>query len=205
MGEYFDGHKLGTCCHLMYVTREELIQFPMKRRNKSGGNLPFIEDYLDVKKRWLYRFPRKHDQATRLEDIDRRKPDDYLTLYVPGKLEVPHKQSSQFLLTSRRTGFEETFDLDFCPMDAKQWSKGLRPTWSVGLELKPEEVSNIPIYVIGNQYSEENPDGYTVFATVCCDMWFSCNREEIERYIYPDMLSRGLDWEAQFIKARENV
>lgn len=202
MGEYFNGHKLGTCCHLMYVTREELLQFGPKERNKSSGNLPFIEDYLDVKKHWLYRFPREHDQAKWLDEIDNRLCDDYLKLYVPGKLELPHKQSTQYLLTSRATGFEETFNLDFCPMDAKHWGKGIRPTACARLDQAPEEVPHTPIYVIGNQYTEENPDGYTVFATVCCDMWFSLNSEEIEQYILPYMHGSGLDWEAQFIKAR---
>ena len=202
MGEVFNGHKLGTCDHLMYITREELLQFAPEKRNESGGNLPYIKDYLDVSKRWLYRFPREYDQAKRLEDIDGRKPDDYLKLYVPGKLELPHKQSSQYLFINRSTGFEETFNLDFCPMDAKHWGKGIRPTACVGWNKDAEEVPHTPIYVIGNQYTEEYPDGYTVFATVCCDMWFSLNTQEIEKYIYPDMLGRGLDWEAQFIKAR---
>ena len=66
MGEYFNGHKLGTCDHLMYVTRDELEYFREEygmQRNQSAGSLPFIKDYLDLNCGWIYRFPQFHDQV----------------------------------------------------------------------------------------------------------------------------------------------
>ena len=39
MGGYFNGHKLGTCNHLMYVTREELELFAGVYKWIQGGGL----------------------------------------------------------------------------------------------------------------------------------------------------------------------
>lgn len=207
MGEYFNGHKLGTCEHLMYVTRDELEYFREKygmQRNQSAGSLPFIKSYLDLNCGWIYRFPQFHDQVTKLEDLDRRKAEDYLRLYVPGKLDVPHRDFSQYQFYNHETGFSETFNLKFCPMDAKQWQKGLTPTRLLGWNEKPENIATIPIDVVGNKYTVANPDGYTLFRTTCCNAWFTLNQAEIDEYIIPYMYNAGLDWEAQYIKARES-
>lgn len=206
MGEYFNGYKLGTCDHLMYVTRPELEMFAEKigdAYNQSKGNLLFIKDYLRLGVGYLYRFPREFDQKKRLEDIANRKPDDYLQIFVPGKFELPHKEHVQVQLISHVSCFRETFNLDFCPMNAKNWDKGFRPKWAVDRAEPPEEICNIPLNIIGNRYTEENPEGYTVFSTVCCDEWFACTQEEIDQFILPDMETRGLIWEMQHVRGKK--
>ena len=126
MGEYFNGHKLGTCNHLMYVTREELELFAgeYKRRNQSEGNLLYLQDYLNLESRFIYRFPRRGDVVSQLKQIDDRT--EYganLEINMPVGFKVPHRDHVQVTINSMYGGRALTYNMNFCPADADHFDK----------------------------------------------------------------------------------
>lgn len=180
MGEYFKGHKLGTCTHLMYITREEVERFA----GEDGG----LKPYLSLSAGFIYRFPREHDRAYMLSKIDEREPFDYLKVWVPRDFELLHNDFAQVHL-SNVGGGEVVVNMPFCPLSKEAADAGLRP-----INYWPE------VQIIGNRYDEEHPDGYTTFACPFCGQWFYCDEDECD-VIREALTARGYAWEAEHIKA----
>ena len=186
MGEYFKGHKLGTCEHLMYITREELVKFC--GREGLSGKGEALERYLSLSGHFIYRFPREKDQAIMLRQIDAREPFDYLRVYVPRDFELLHRDFAQVTMSTAEGG-KVVVNMPFCPLSQKAAEAGLRP-----INYWPE------VQIIGNRYDEEHPDGYTIFACPFCGSWFSCDEAECD-VIRDELTARGYAWEAEYIKA----
>lgn len=186
MGEYYKGHKLGTCTDLMYITREEVEDFCSRvDPDAPAGLVP----YLSLKAGFLYRFPRQHDKLFgRLENIDRRDGFDYLEVYVPKDFELLHDDFAQVHLSSVGGG-KVVVNMPFCPLSPKAAEIGFKP-----LNYWPK------LQIIGERYTEDHPDGYTVFACPFCGQKFSCNEEERD-VIRAALTERGYAWEAERIKA----
>ena len=182
MGEYFKGHKLGTCEHLMYITREEVERFAGGESDEGLG--------LYLKPGFLYRFPRKNDQAFLLREIDHREPFDYLKVSVPRDFELLHSDFAQVHMSTVGGG-EAVVNMPFCPLSPKAAEAGLRP-----INFWPK------VQIIGQRYSEEQPDGVTVFSCPFCGQRFYCNEEECD-VIREALIQRGLSWEAEHIKAHK--
>lgn len=191
MGEYFKDHKLGTCDHLMYITREEVQHFAMDAGNGE------LAQYLRLDYEFLYRFPRKNDQARTLDDIDRREPFDYIRIEVCG-LDVLHKEFAQVKMTFGNCD-TKVYNLNFCPANPAHFDIA-KPTQLVGWN-PPNGQIRQTIEIIGNRYTENRPEGYTLFRCPVCDQWFSCDQREIDDFIRPVMIERGLEYEASFLKA----
>lgn len=184
MGEYFKDHKLGTCDHLMYITREEVEYFAASESDEGLGYY--------LRPGFLYRFPREHDRAIRLEQIDRREPFDYLKVYVPRDFELLHSDFAQVSMSTVGGG-SAVVNMPFCPLSQKAAEAGLRP-----INFWPE------VQIIGQRHSKEQPDGVTVFSCPFCGQHFYCNEEECD-VIREALVQRGYAWEAERIKAyKEN-
>lgn len=181
MGEYFKDHKLGTCTHLMYITREEVEYF-----HGSDDQAGALEQYL--RPGFLYRFPREHDRAVRLAQIDNREPFDYLKVAVPRDFELLHSDFAQVHMSTVEGG-QAVVNLPFCPLSKEAADAGLRP-----INFWPE------VQIIGQRYSEEQPDGVTVFACPFCRQHFYCDEAECD-VIREALIQRGYAWEAERIKA----
>lgn len=186
MGEYYKGHKLGTCNHLMYITREEVERFCGEDRYSERRDS--LAKYLSLKSHFVYRFPRQNDQATMLSKIDNREPFDYLKVWVPRDFELLHRDFSQVHM-STADGGQVVVNMPFCPLSEKAAAAGLRP-----INYWPE------VQIIGEQYDEEHPEGYTIFACPFCGAWFSCDEAECD-VIRDALTARGYAWEAEYIKA----
>lgn len=182
MGEYYKGHKLGTCSHLMYITREEVEYFAAR----AADEFDCLEDYLEPG--FLYRFPREHDQALTLSHVDSREPFDYLKVSVPREFEMLHSDFAQVHM-STVDGGKVVVNMPFCPLSDKAAEAGLRP-----INYWPE------IQIVGQQYTKEYFNGVTVFACPFCGHRFYCNEEECE-VIREALEMRGYAWEAEQIKA----
>lgn len=201
MGEFYNGHKLGVCDHLMYVTREELERFSSENpgKNQSAGSMPFLKDYLALGKRWMYRFPRSNDVVNRLAQIDERSEQTcYLEIEMPVGFKVPHKESTQVSLRSAFSRKEITFSFKFCPLDPEHFDQ-MAPTQLCGWEKPPKELFNPVIEAVAMRYTPTHPDGYTLFRCPCCDMWFSCDEEECDT-IKAILHKRGLWYEEKQIR-----
>lgn len=185
MGDYFEGHKLGTCSHLMFITREEIVKF-------SGAQAPVpkneLSKYLDLKSEFLYRFPRKNDQAFMLREIDSREPFDYLKVPVPRDFELLHSDFAQVHM-SVVGGGKAVVNMPFCPLSQKAADAGFRP-----INFWPE------VQIKGQRYTEDHPNGVTVFSCPFCGQNFYCDEEECD-VIREALVQRGMAWEAEQIKA----
>lgn len=182
MGEYYKGHKLGTCSHLMYITREEVEYFA----GRATDEYDTLGYYLSPG--FLYRFPREHDQAHLLSHIDRREPFDYLKVSVPREFKMLHSDFAQVHM-STVDGGKAVVNMPFCPLSQKAADAGLRP-----INFWPE------VQIIGQRYTEEYFNGVTVFACPFCGQRFYCDEEECE-VIREALEMRGYAWEAEQIKA----
>ena len=180
MGEYYKGHKLGTCSHLMYITREEVERFASEALDDG------LSCYLQPGFR--YRFPRENDQAVLLREIDHREPFDYLKVSVPHDFELLHKDFAQVHMSTVGGG-KVVVNMPFCPLSAKAAEVGLRP-----INFWPE------VQIIGQRYNEDHPDGATLFACPFCGQQFYCDEEECD-VIREALIQCGLSWEAEQIKA----
>lgn len=185
MGEYYKDHKLGTCTHLMYITREEVEYFAGRVDSEDGK---YLGQYLDLKAHFLYRFPREHDQAHMLSHIDRREPFDYLKVSVPWEFELLHSDFAQVHMSTVGGG-NVVVNMPFCPLSQKAADAGLRP-----INFWPE------VQIVGQRYTEEYFNGVTVFACPFCGQQFYCDEEECE-VIREALEMRGYAWEAEQIKA----
>ena len=202
MGEYFNYHKLGTCDHLMYITRQEVEKFAAESTelNQSKGNLPYLKYYLDLKRNWMYRFPRSSEAAVKLSDIDGRTAESaYLEIEMPAGFEVIHNDRAQITIKSAYGGRDMTFNANFCPMDPKHFDK-MAPTQACGWGEEPGKLFNPIIEAVGVRYTQTHPDGYTVFRCPFCDQWFSCDEEECDNIIKTILHERGLWFEEKQIK-----
>lgn len=186
MGEYFQDHKLGTCTHLMYITREEVERFCGVDRDCDRSDS--LAQYLSLKSHFLYRFPRKLDQALLLRQIDHREPFDYLKIPVPRDFELLHSDFAQVQMSTAGGG-KVVINMPFCPLSKQAAEAGFRP-----INYWPE------VQIVGNRYTEDFPNGVTVFACPFCGQQFYCDEEECN-VIREAMIQRGLDWEAEYIKA----
>ena len=184
MGEYFKGHKLGTCSHLMYITREEVEKFA----GFDAEDGVYLGQYLSLKAEFLYRFPRKNDIAFMLKEIDRREPFDYLKVPVPQDFELLHSDFAQVHM-SVVGGGKAVVNMPFCPLSQKAAAAGFRP-----INFWPE------VQIKGQRYTEEYPDGVTVFSCPFCGQNFYCNEEECD-VIRESLIVMGMEWEAERIKA----
>lgn len=184
MGEYFKGHKLGTCTHLMYITREEVERFAGEDENQGLG------PYLSLSAHFIYRFPRQHKRAYMLKNIDEREPFDYLRIDVPRDFEILHDDFAQVHM-STVGGADVVVNMPFCPLSNEAAAAGLRP-----INYWPS------VQIIGNRYDEEHPEGYTTFACPFCGQWFYCDEAECD-VIRDALTARGYEWEAQHIKAHK--
>ena len=185
MGDYYKDHKLGTCTHLMYITREEVEYFSGRERLAGERGL---EQYLSLEAHFLYRFPRQHDRAVRLAHIDSREPFDYLKVSVPRDFELLHSDFAQVHMSTVGGG-NVVVNMPFCPLSKKAAEAGMRP-----INFWPE------VQIIGQRYSEEYPNGVTVFACPFCGQHFYCDEAECD-VIREALETIGYAWEAQQIKA----
>jgi len=80
-------------------------------------------------------------------------------------------------------------NMPFCPLSTKAADAGLVP-----INFWPE------VQIVGQRYSEDHPDGVTVFACPFCGQQFYCNEEECD-VIREALVQRGFAWEAGQIKA----
>lgn len=181
MGEYYKGHKLGTCDHLMYITREEVEYFAGVDADEGVR----LGSYLQPG--FTYRFPREHDRAVRLAHIDQREPFDYLKVSVPRDFELLHRDFAQVHMTTVEGG-KAVVNMPFCPLSPKAAEAGLRP-----INFWPE------VQIIDQKYTVEHPDGVTIFACPFCGQWFYCDEEECD-VIREALVQRGFAWEAERIK-----
>lgn len=185
MGEYYKGHKLGTCTHLMYITREEVEYFCSRvDPDEPAALVP----YLSLKPGFLYRFPRQYDRLFMFSTIDNREPFDYLEVDVPRDFELLHSDFAQVHLSSAGGG-KVVVNMPFCPLSPKAAEIGLKP-----LNFWPK------VQIVGERYTEDHPDGYTVFACPFCGQQFACNEDECD-VIRAALTERGYAWEAERIKA----
>jgi hypothetical protein len=184
MGEVFNGVKLGTCEHLMYVRYDEIIKGARTTygTNKSIGNLERLEDYADPKGRWIYRFPKPKEDGQSWTMAVYRNPYDYIKFTVPDDFEMPHKNIIQINIK------EYVFNLNGCPL-----SLGLSPINNHG---------KIPVNIVGERIVKD-AELYTIFSCGLCDKWFSCPEEEIEIF-RKELISQGMPEVANRIKTRLN-
>ena len=65
----------------MYVRRDELEKQLQIRdlHNEAEGNLPFISDYLELKSKWIYRFPLASEEVDIENLVDKYR-------YIPTKI-----------------------------------------------------------------------------------------------------------------------
>ena len=204
MGEYFNGTKLGTCTHLMYISREEMEELAGdggEVRNRMSNNCDHnsLESWLRLKPGFLYRFPRHNEHARTLKQIEGREPFDYIRLEIHNEFEALHKDFSQIQITGNWLRVPETYNFKFCLLDRKHYDMA-HPIKYGGWSKPPQEVAPTIIEIVGNRYTEEQPDGYTIFQCPCCEQRFSCDAEEIEKYIKPAMIGHGLKYEAEYVK-----
>lgn len=206
MGEYFNGVKLGTCTHLMYISREELEEMAGSTENGRNplqperSDHPSLSAWLSLKPGFLYRFPRKKEHAKMLKQIEGREPFDYIRLELRNGFKALHKDFSQVQITI--PGLDRvpvTYNLKFCLLDTAHYDMAY-PTQYGGWDRPAKEIAPTIIEIVGNRYTEEYPEGYTVFRCPCCDQQFSCWPDEIDQYIKPAMIEAGLSYEAEFIR-----
>lgn len=196
MGEYFKEHKLGTCEHLMYITREEVERFSS---DLPGDQANGLRRYLTLEHRYIYRFPRETEQIVSLVGIDKRSGSCYIRLNVPASFGVPHGGSAQVEMKSVN-GWSEFMNLDFCPA-SPEWASKFKPTRYCGWPEQFESIYQQPLDIVGNKYTPEHPDGYTLFRCPVCDSWFACDEGEIEDVIKPAMKKKGYIYEVNHLKA----
>ena len=184
MGEYYNGVKLGTCDHLMYITRKEVEYHAAKEdlkfaTNQSAGNLLKLSDYLGLTSNFAYRFPRE-DLQTNFDCIGSREPFDYLHFDYEPILEVwgdiMHNDFEQVTIKSTQGETGSTYNLPFCIASDKG------RTLFNALGAKKLGNQSIIVNIIGERYNEDNPDGYTVFGCAECGEWFAITEGELPEY-----------------------
>ncbi len=187
MGEYFNGVKIGTCEHLMYVTRKEVEREAQKHeKNTDRGNPLYLENYLTLEHNYIYRLPFPDEDKGHWLAINDRDPFREIRITVDSDIvKLHHADFAQVEIRSR------AFNLPFCPYSEKAQEIGIKSVNQWGID----------IYVIGQRFNTENPKGYTIFSCVMCDSWFACDEKEIE-YIKTILLNQNHEWLANYIKPK---
>lgn len=195
MGEYFSNTKLGTCESLMYVRREEVEKRCAENPNEintNRGNLTKLEGYLDLKCKWIYRFPFSSEDNDNWSDINNR--DYFKTLDITidtNILPIPHKDFVQISASILGEDFA-TVNLPFCLYSDK--ARGL------GVSVLNQYYQKIK--VVGQKYTDDCPSGYTLFACGCCGAEFYFDQEEDLVHIKERMRDRGFSVEAERVRAK---
>ena len=189
MGEYFKEKKLGTCEHLMYVTRKEIEnrvqQHPMEK-NTDSGSLKYLKDYLNLDFNFLYRYEFE-DELNKKWDED-RDPFKTIVFEVDSKkVEVPHRDFKQVTLDNG-----ECYNVPFCFYSDKAKELGIK---------KVSSPDKIKIAIVGERYTKNNPQGYTVFKCACCNEMFSLSEDEVP-FVENVLRLEGYAFESTKIKAR---
>lgn len=189
MGEYFKSKKLGTCDNLMYVTRKEIEERVSKYPNEindNNGSLPYLKDYLNLDSNFMYRFEFK-DELDMSWDED-REPFKSITIDIDKrKVAVPHRDFHQ-----RHLDNGECFNLPFCFYSDKAFEMGIKKISSPG---------NIKVDIIGERYTNDNPNGYTILKCNCCGEMFALSEDECVEVVRALKLE-GYDYEASLIKPK---
>lgn len=188
MGEYFNNKKLGTCEHLMYVSRNQIINrynaFP-KEVNQNKGNLPTLKDYFNLEYHFIYRFPFKEELNSNWEDeFDDR---EFSFTVNPDIVEIPHSNIIQTQICGK------TYNLPFCPASKEAEALGVRKISHWG----------VTISIFGEKYTEDNPNGYTLFKCAACDHIFAIDKKE-SLYVKEQLEKMGYSYEASCIKYRNS-
>lgn len=188
MGEYFNNKKLGTCEHLMYVSRNQIIERHNKfsnEVNQNKGNLRSLKDYLDLKCNFIYRFPYKNELNAKWED----EPDNRVfSLSVDDDIVgISHSEIIQTQINGK------TYNLPFCPASKEAHELGIVKINHWGVEIS----------IYGEKYTEDNPDGYTLFECVACGEVFALDKKEA-LYIKEVLNKRGKAYEASCIKYKNS-
>lgn len=187
MGEYFKGKKLGTCDNLMYVTRKEIenrvLQYPMEK-NTDAGNLPYLKDYLNLESRYIYRFEYEEEMGLSWNiDKDAFKT---ITFEVDSScVEFEHREFSQVNLDNG-----ECYNLPFCLYSEKSKESGIK---------KVSSPYKIRVSIVGERYTNDNPDGYTILKCSCCGAMFSLSEDEADN-VARALRFAGYEYESNKIK-----
>jgi len=200
MGEYWNGIKLGTCESLYYVRREEIEKEILKNPsaiNKSEGNLTQLQNYLNLDYRFMYRFPFADEDNQTINYSNSRDYNRKLIFKAPSDLGLHKDDICQIHIGSGWGGepLKESIcvNLPCCPYHNEAMKKGLRlcsPTFA-------------EFTIIGERYTKENPQGYTLFSCLTCGSWFSLDADGIEDIkVY---LLRDYSVEAERIKPLKEV
>ncbi|HBJ1652473.1 hypothetical protein HYH38_16460 [Clostridium botulinum] len=188
MCEIFNNKVLGTCQHLNTVSRNQIINriraFP-NEVNQNKGNLYRLSKYLDLKCHWLYRFPYKQELNNSWEDDNTFEGISFSV--DPDFVEIPHRDIVQTEIGGN------TYNIPFCPASKKAAELGVRKINHWG----------VTISIFGERYTEDNPDGYTLFECKTCEEIFSLDRKEA-LYIKERLNSMGYSYEADCIKYRNS-
>lgn len=187
MAEIFNGVKLGTCEHLMYVSRKEIEKKVSENYgllNKSEGNLVNLKDYLDLECNWIYRFPFEDELNSKWENINTRYERTFkITGIDPSKIAIPHNNFIQTSINGK------TYNLPFCPVSEDAEKLGVKKINHWGIDVN----------IVGERYNKENPNGYTLLECSSCGKWFVLDEEEAE-YLIERLKSKGYEYEANLIK-----
>jgi hypothetical protein len=176
MGEYvkvkrLGNVKLGTCNHLMYITKKEVEQL-------LGVN----SVYNQLKHGFIYRWDNTNTIRS-WEDISNCEPFQYKSFTVSNvdELEIEHNNTVQMTISSNND-FKSVANLPFCLYSNKAKDLGVKLINHYGFKFN----------IIGDKYSEQYPNGITILACSCCGTWFSINKKELD-YIKTNAIN-GLDF-----------
>lgn len=189
MGEYFKGRKLGTCDHLMYVTRKEIerrVELYPHEKNTDAGNLDYLKDYLDLGCNFMYRFEFE-DESKDSWNTEREAFKTIIFDVESDKVEVPHRDFHQMHLPNG-----ECYNVPFCFYSEKAKELGVK---------KISSPNRIKLAIVGERYREDCPNGYTVLKCNCCEEMFSLSEDESD-YISQQLRFKGYSYEADRIKPR---
>ena len=189
MGEYYNGVKLGTCEHLMYITRKEVEYHAAKEdlkfaTNQSAGNHARLSDYLTLSHNYCYRFPRfiagEQECKINFEEIGSREAFDYLHFDYKPILEVwgdiIHNDFEQVTIKSTQGHTGSTYNIPFCLAS----DKGRALLDTIGAKKLGNQ--SVIVNIIGERYNEDNPEGYTIFGCAECGEWFAITEGELPEY-----------------------
>lgn len=187
MGEYFKGKKLGTCDNLMYVTRREVedrvLQYPMEK-NTEAGSLPYLKDYLNLESRYIYRFEYEDEKA--LNWNDDKEAFKTITFDIDSScVEFEHREFAQVHFDNG-----ECYNLPFCIYDRKIKELGIK---------KVSSPNEIKLSIVGERYTNEIPDGYTILKCSCCGAMFGLSEDEADN-VAKALRFAGYEYESKKIK-----
>lgn len=175
MCEIFNNKVLGTCNHLDTVSRNQIInriKACPNEVNQNKGNLYKLSNYLDLKCHWLYRFPYKEELNNSWEDDNSFEG---ISFSVDTDLvEIPHREIIQTTIKGK------VYNIPFCPASKKAEELGVRKINHYG----------VTISIFGERYTEDNPNGYTLFECKTCGESFAVDKKEA-LYIKERLKDRG--------------